>query len=119
MLPQTGSSTIAKGKPVQFYYGTASFQHLTYPFQFEQNWAEFFGALLSASFMPDEQHPLFHKLESAAQETFTLTDHVSTPPLPLPKMQATRKLHHILERGKTLRLTTVNSQLLPSSLADS
>lgn len=60
-----------KEKPVQFYYGTGSFQRLIYPFQFKQNWAEFFGALISASFMPDENHPLFRKLKIAAQEIFT------------------------------------------------
>ena len=60
-----------KEKPIQFYYGNDSFQKLIYPFQFQQNWEEFIGAMTSASFMPNENHPLFNKLESEAEKIFS------------------------------------------------
>jgi len=60
-----------KEKPMRFYYGNESFQKLIYPFQFQQNWEEFIGAMTSASFMPDENHPFFDKLESEAEKIFS------------------------------------------------
>ena len=60
-----------KEVPIPFYFGNGPFQKLIYPFQFRQGWEEFFGALTSASFMPDEDHPLFIKLEAEAQKVFS------------------------------------------------
>lgn len=67
------STTIAKPKekPIRFYYENDSFQKMTFPFQFQQNWEEFIGAITSASFMPDENHPLFNKLEDEAKKVFS------------------------------------------------
>lgn len=57
-------------KPARFYFGGDDFQRLIFPFQFNQNWEEFIGALTTASYMPDEDHPLFGKLEAKAGEVF-------------------------------------------------
>jgi ubiquinone/menaquinone biosynthesis C-methylase UbiE len=60
-----------KEKPVSFYFGNGHFQKLIYPFQFQQSWEEFMGAITSASFMPNEDHPLFDKLKSEAGKIFS------------------------------------------------
>jgi hypothetical protein len=57
-------------KPVRYYYGDAGFQTMTYPFTLQENWETFIGALCSASFMPDEDHPLYPNLERAARRVF-------------------------------------------------
>lgn len=59
-----------KEKPIRFYYGNDAFQKFVFPFAFRQNWDEFIGSLTTASFMPDEDHPLFQKLETRAREIF-------------------------------------------------
>jgi hypothetical protein len=58
------------GRSPEFFYTGGIFQKLIYPFTFEQGWEEFFGALISASFMPDEDHPLYPNLERAARGVF-------------------------------------------------
>jgi hypothetical protein len=60
-----------QNKPSSFYFGNGTFQNLTFPFQFNQSYEEFIGALTTASFMPDEDHPLFKKLETKAREVFS------------------------------------------------
>lgn len=60
-----------KEKPVKYYYGNSDFQKITFPFQFHQSCEEFIGALTSASFMPDEENPLFKKLEREAKKIFS------------------------------------------------
>lgn len=55
----------------RFYFGNDDFRKLTFPFRFEQNYEEFIGALTSASFMPNEDHPLFGKLEMKARQIFS------------------------------------------------
>lgn len=60
-----------KEKPFGFYFGNDNFRKLTFPFRFSQNWEEFIGALTTASYMPDENHPLFSKLETKAKEIFS------------------------------------------------
>ena len=57
-------------KTVRFYFGNDNFRKLSFPFQFHQGWEEFIGALTTASFMPDEDHPLFEKLEAGARQIF-------------------------------------------------
>lgn len=57
-------------KPEAFWYGNDDFQKLIFPFQFQQTYGEFIGALTTASFMPDEGHPLFQKLETKARQVF-------------------------------------------------
>lgn len=67
------STTIEKPKekPIRFYYGNDSFQKMIYPFQFQQDWEGFIGAITSASFMPNENHPFFNKLEDEAKKIFS------------------------------------------------
>jgi ubiquinone/menaquinone biosynthesis C-methylase UbiE len=60
-----------KEKPVHFYFGNDGFHKFTFPFQFNQSCEEFVGALTTASFMPDEGHPLFDKLEAKARQIFS------------------------------------------------
>ena len=60
-----------KEVPNQFYFGHDHFQKLTFPFRSSQNWEQFIGSLTTVSFMPDEDHPLFGKLEAKAREVFT------------------------------------------------
>ncbi len=60
-----------KEMPTSFYFGNGHFQKLTFPFQSRQNWEEFIGSLTTASFMPDEDHLLFGKLETKAREIFS------------------------------------------------
>jgi SAM-dependent methyltransferase len=57
-------------KSNHFYFGNDNFQKLVFPFTFSQSWAEFMGALTTASFMPNEDHPLFGRLETKAKEIF-------------------------------------------------
>ena len=57
-------------KPVDFYYGHDAFQRRTFPFSSRQNWEEFIGSLLTASYMPDEDHSLYRNLENAARRVF-------------------------------------------------
>ena len=56
--------------PIPFYFGNGQFHKLIYPFQFQQGWEVFLGALTSASFMPDEDHSLFATLEVEASKIF-------------------------------------------------
>ena len=58
------------GKPTHFYYGHDNFQKLTFPFTFSQSWGKFIGALGTAAYMPDEDHPLYQKLKAKAKEIF-------------------------------------------------
>jgi ubiquinone/menaquinone biosynthesis C-methylase UbiE len=59
-----------KEKPVRFYFGNDDFRTFTFPFQFNQTYEEFISGVTSASFMPDEDHPLFNKLEKQARQVF-------------------------------------------------
>jgi ubiquinone/menaquinone biosynthesis C-methylase UbiE len=60
-----------KEKPSGFYFGNHDFQSFVFPFVFEQGWEEFLGTLTTTSFMPDEDHPLFLRLESEAKRVFS------------------------------------------------
>lgn len=64
-----------KEKPVGYYYGNDDFQKIIFPFQFRQSWEEFIGALTSASYMPDEDNPLFGKFEREAMKIFSQYSH--------------------------------------------
>jgi hypothetical protein len=55
----------------QFYYGNEHYKKLVFPFQFDQNWMGFIGAITSTSFLPDEDHSLFKKLEQDAGAIFS------------------------------------------------
>jgi ubiquinone/menaquinone biosynthesis C-methylase UbiE len=57
-------------KPLSYYYGHENIQCMTFGFEVKDDWERFIGSLLSASFMPDESHPLYPKLERAAREVF-------------------------------------------------
>jgi SAM-dependent methyltransferase len=58
------------GRPLEFYFGGAGFERLIFPFATRQDWPAFIGALLSASYMPDGDHPLYPCLEAAARQVF-------------------------------------------------
>ena len=58
-------------KPSGFYFGENKYQAFCFPFSFQQDWEEFLGALTTISFMPDDDHPLFPKLESEAKKLFS------------------------------------------------
>jgi SAM-dependent methyltransferase len=58
-------------KPARFFFGNDDSQTLIFPFELQQNWEEFIGSLTTASFMPDEDHPLFPKLEAKARDVFS------------------------------------------------
>ena len=60
-----------KEKPSSFYFGNDDYQALVFPFAFRQDWEEFFGTMITTSFMPDEDHPLFPKLETEAKKIFS------------------------------------------------
>ena len=63
-------------KPPGFYFGNDDFQTFVFPFAFQQGWEEFLGTLTATSFMPDEDHPLFPRLETAAGKVFSqFSDH--------------------------------------------
>ena len=66
------SATIERPEqmPLRFYYGNDRYRKMIHPFQFQQDWDGFMGAILSASFMPDENHPMFKKLEADAGKVF-------------------------------------------------
>jgi hypothetical protein len=56
--------------PVDFYYGGDQYNKFVFPFVLHNDWEHFFGAMCSASFMPNRDHPAFAKLESAARSVF-------------------------------------------------
>jgi SAM-dependent methyltransferase len=58
------------GTPGSFYFGLHPCQLLTFPFSHQVPWDEFFGALCSASYAPDETNPLFTGFERAARAVF-------------------------------------------------
>jgi ubiquinone/menaquinone biosynthesis C-methylase UbiE len=58
-------------KPPRFYFGSDHFETSVFPFAFLQNWEEFIGTLTTVSFMPDEDHPLFPRLEAEAIRVFS------------------------------------------------
>jgi ubiquinone/menaquinone biosynthesis C-methylase UbiE len=60
-----------KVKPSSFYFGNGDFQTFSFPFAFRQGWEEFIGTLTTVSFMPDEDHPIFPKLETEAKRIFS------------------------------------------------
>ena len=72
LTPENGVdfSRITGSPDKKFYYGHEAFQTRTFPFSSQQNWEEFIGSLLTASYMPDEDHPLYKNLESAARRVF-------------------------------------------------
>jgi ubiquinone/menaquinone biosynthesis C-methylase UbiE len=69
---QTDTLSIMKGAdtPVRFYFGSDDFQRLAFPFQVQNDWPRFFGALASASYAPDEDHPLYPAFERGARAIF-------------------------------------------------
>ncbi len=52
------------------YFEHGAPQKLEFPFTFQQNWEGFWGALLTASWMPDESDPRAVGLEKAARAVF-------------------------------------------------
>jgi SAM-dependent methyltransferase len=67
---QTVHAAPAVNLPPETYFGGAPFERLKWSFSYEQTWEAFFGALCSASFVPEETHPLYPHFEQAAREIF-------------------------------------------------
>jgi SAM-dependent methyltransferase len=68
-----GASPVAfqlPGTPWELFFNGAPCQILTFPFQLRQPYDGFLGVLLSTSYMPDEDHPMFPAFEKAAREIF-------------------------------------------------
>ena len=63
-------SSLPERQPPQFYYGNDDFRKLKFSFSVKNNWESYIGALLSSSFIPDEDHPLYPKFELAVREVF-------------------------------------------------
>lgn len=75
MTPEYGanfsaSNELPRTEPPEFYFQVGLFERLTFAFTLQDDWPRFFGSLLSASFMPDETHPFFGRLEAAARAIF-------------------------------------------------
>jgi hypothetical protein len=66
----TGGSMPGRGIPVGFYFGNNNYETKVYEFSSEENWENFFGAISSASFAPDEDHPSFAGFAQAAKVVF-------------------------------------------------
>lgn len=63
-------ASLSEQKDMNFYFGHNHFHRMTFPFSFQQGWEEFMGSLTSASYMPDDDNPLYSNLENAARKVF-------------------------------------------------
>lgn len=75
MSPEFGVNPAIKppiphDEAVLFYFGEGNFQRQTFPFAYQEGWAEFFGSLLSISNTPEPAHPLFPVFEQEARAMF-------------------------------------------------
>lgn len=68
-VEQTHSSPGYNINPLE-YYGCSDIYRTVFPFSFEENWEEFFGALCSASFIPNEDHHLYSKFKAEVKKIF-------------------------------------------------
>jgi SAM-dependent methyltransferase len=89
-----------ESRPVLYYYGSPEFRKTTYPFVLREPWEAFIGALLSASDMPDEDHPLYAHLERAARRVF---DRFSTGGLLEVRGETELCLGHVIQSGGVRR----------------
>jgi len=55
---------------LDFYFRGHNYQNLSFPFTIQQEWKQFIGSLISASYMPNPNHPKFPSLEKAAKNVF-------------------------------------------------
>ena len=56
--------------PWESYFDGAPVQRVAFPFTYVQDWQDFIGALLSTSYFPDIDHPLYPRMEQAARQIF-------------------------------------------------
>lgn len=73
--PENGVSLLAAGparerQPESFFFAPGRYQKQEFPFSLQEDYENFLGSMLSASFMPDEDHPLFPRLEHSARGVF-------------------------------------------------
>lgn len=73
--PENGVSPTAyrpnfERQPESFYFASGCFQRMDFPFTIQEDFETFLGSMLSASFMPDEDHPLYPRLAGAAKGVF-------------------------------------------------
>jgi ubiquinone/menaquinone biosynthesis C-methylase UbiE len=64
------SKKLPQKKPMSFYYGHDDFLKQAFCFTMPESWAGFMGSIVSASYVPDEDHPLYANLERAARRVF-------------------------------------------------
>jgi hypothetical protein len=57
-------------KPPRYYYGANPPLTRAFPFVLQEPWETFVGSLCSASFTPDEDHPLYPRFEREARTVF-------------------------------------------------
>jgi SAM-dependent methyltransferase len=57
-------------QPVDYYFGHAGYSRHTFPFSYRQDWDAFLGSLLTTSYAPDENHPLFDQYCRHARQVF-------------------------------------------------
>lgn len=66
----TGEIMKGLGTPSSFYYGGSDYLKYTFDFTTRATWEEFFGALSTASYAPDEGSPYHPAFEAAARQVF-------------------------------------------------
>ncbi|MBE0699175.1 MAG: class I SAM-dependent methyltransferase, partial [Anaerolineaceae bacterium] len=57
-------------KKVEYYYDQENIESEQFPFTIHQDWDAFLGGLTSASFVPEEAHPLFNRYREEARKVF-------------------------------------------------
>lgn len=69
---ETDTAEIMKGvgTPAGYYFEGVEFLHQTCDFTLQANWEQFFGALCTASYAPDEDSPFFAAFQSGARAVF-------------------------------------------------
>ncbi len=70
--PETDTETSMPGlgTPLEYYYEGGSLRTAQFPFTIRQTWAQFLGALDSASFAPDEGNPHYAAYARRARQAF-------------------------------------------------
>ena len=69
---ETDTLTLMKGIDTQksFYYGNDDYLKQTFEFTMQDTWEEFIGGISTASYVPDEESPLYADFECGAKKIF-------------------------------------------------
>lgn len=68
--PSINRPETSPSRGVQFFYNNDQFKVCTFSGKLFQGWEGFFGGLLSASFAPEPEEPIYPKYEAAAKAIF-------------------------------------------------